>query len=506
MFKMLLVEDEPATIEGIKSAINWSLMDISICGEATDGIQAIQMIDELEPDIVLCDIRMPKLDGISVIQQIQPRHPDIKVIFLSGYSDKEYLKSAIRLNVVDYVYKPFELAELIQAVEKAKAACNQNYTDKDNGPDNDVALTLIQKGWVPPSSLNNTSVKLDDYLVTIIVRFNASLETINDVGAIASSRYYRDFKKVFSEIFGDRYVVSNINNAYILHTNVCKDFLSSIDIKIFKQLGKLFSIAKKHSRYMTIGISNPVKSSIYLKDSYRQAKNAIMSAFLTGYGKLIFYKDLSTSAFIPSNDVETMFFRQINNNNIASAIDFLEEYIDYMCRCRPDDIPAIKDELAAISFRLNQKLQRQDHIQQKYITELFNHALDIKDIKEYLLQLLEQIQSNINSLDSKGRIIFDVENFILKNYDKELSINKIAEHVYLTPTYLCQLYKKTTGRTLNQFILEVKMNKAKLLLTNTNLKIGEIADRLGYTNQNYFTKTFTKYFGINPSTFRNKQL
>lgn len=137
---------------------------------------------------------------------------------------------------------------------------------------------------------------------------------------------------------------------------------------------------------------------------------------------------------------------------------------------------------------------------------MVNYALDITDIEQYLLRLLEQIQNDLNSLNHKGRIIFDVEKFILENYDKDLSINKIAEHVYLTPTYLCHLYKKTTGKTLNQFILEVKMNKAKRLITDTTLKISEIAERIGYTNHNYFTKAFTKYFGVNPSTFRNKQL
>ena len=84
MYKMLLVEDEPATMEGIKSAINWSLLDVIICGEATNGLEAIQLIDNLKPDIILCDIRMPKMDGISLINEIQPRHPNLKVIFLSG--------------------------------------------------------------------------------------------------------------------------------------------------------------------------------------------------------------------------------------------------------------------------------------------------------------------------------------------------------------------------------------------------------------------------------------
>lgn len=502
MFKLLLVEDEPATIEGIKSAINWSLMDIVICGEATNGLEAIQLIDELKPDIILCDIRMPKMDGISLINQIQPRHPNIKVIFLSGYSDKEYLKSAIRLNVVDYIYKPFELGELVQAIEKAKAACMQKHSAE--AADDDIALNIVQKGWISNSSLQNIPIDLYDYLITAIVHFNPNMEVIYETEIVTVNRYFIEFKKAFSQIFGKKYIISCVNNAYILHANVSRNFTQ--DSNQTKQFHQLFTLAKDFPRVLTIGISEPVPSYEYLKDSYLQARSAVLYSFLAGHGKLIFYKDLRTERFTSSQNLDEMFFNQVNNNNIASAIDFLEEYISYMCSCRPEDIPAIKDELAEIAFRLNQKLQKQAHMQQKYITEIINYALSIEDIKQFLLQLLEQIQNDINNLDNKGRIIFEVEKFIIRNYDKDLTINNIAEHVYLTPTYLCHLYRKTTGKTLNQFILEVKMNKSKRLITDTSLKISEISEKVGYANQNYFTRTFTRYFGINPSTFRNKRL
>jgi two-component system response regulator YesN len=504
MLKMLLVEDEPATIEGIKSAINWPMIGISICGEATNGLEAIQMIDDLEPDIILCDIRMPKMDGISLINQIQPRHPNIKVIFLSGYSDKEYLKSAIRLNVVDYIYKPFELGELIQAIEKAKAACKKEHDSESVSEDNDIALNIIQKGWASASSLKDIPLDLDELMATIIIHFNSGIEVAYETEAFTISRYLPEFKRAFSQIFNNRYIISCINNAYILHANVPTNFAS--DKNMITQLNELFATVKNFSGAIAVGISNPVPSFEHLRESYHQARNAVLSAFLVGYGKLIFYKDLSTAVFTPRHDLEEMFFNPISNNNIASSIDFLEEYVSYMRSCRPEDIPAIKDELAAIAFQLNQKSKKQDHIQRRFITETINYALEIEDIKQYLLQMLEQIQGEINNLDNKGRIIFDVEKYIIQNYDKNLSINQIAEHVYLTPTYLCHLYKKTTGRTLNQFILDVKMNKSKRLLTDTTLKISEIAEKIGYTNQNYFTRTFTKYFGLNPTTFRNKFL
>ena len=503
MYKMLLVEDEPATINGIKTAVNWKLLDITICGEASNGLEAYPLIKELKPDIILCDIRMPKMDGITLISEIQPRHPEIKVIFISGYSDKEYLKKAIKLNVIDYLYKPIELSELVQAVEKAKDACAK-HTTVGNIPDNNLALNLIQEGWHPGPITREIPVDLDDTLITVIVKFNMSLDSALETDTIALSRYQPEFQRVFSEVFRTHYIVSPVNNGFILHANVPSDFLRREET--VHQLDRLFRISGEAARYLTVGIGDPVESSARLKESFRQARKAVHSAFLIGYGKLICYRDLNKTPFYPSADLENQFFHQINMNNMASAIDFLEDYIAYMTCCRPEDIPAIKDELASISFRLNQKLKKQEAIQQSFVTETINYALEITDIKKYLMHLLEQILSEINNLANKGRIIFDVERYILENYDKGLTIKKIADHVFITPTYLCHLYKLKTGRTINQFILDVKMNKSKKLITETNMKLSEISEKLGYSNQNYFTRTFTKYFGVTPSTFRNKRL
>ncbi|NLB42905.1 MAG: helix-turn-helix transcriptional regulator, partial [Clostridiales bacterium] len=291
---------------------------------------------------------------------------------------------------------------------------------------------------------------------------------------------------------------------YILHANVPKNFLQQ-DEKVH-QLDNLFRIAGKDAQYLTVGIGNTVESYKSLKDSFQQARAAIHSAFLDGYGKLILFKNLSETLFHPAIDLEDQFFNQIHMGNMASSIDFLEEYIIYMSRCRQEDIPAIKDELAGISFRLNQILKKQEKIQESFVTQTINNAMEIMDIKNYLLNLLDQILDEINQLDSKGRIIFDVEKYILTNYDKDLSIKEIAENVFITPNYLCHLYKSKTGITVNSFMLETKMKKSKKLLTETNLKLGEISEKLGYSNHNYFTRTFKKYFGITPSAFRNKRL
>ena len=503
MYKMLIVDDEHATIEGIQSAINWNMMDIQICGSASDGLDALRIIDEMKPDILLCDIRMPRMDGISLGNQLRRYYPEIKIIFISGYSDKELLKSAIRLNVIDYVFKPFEITELVQAVENAKMACAKKIIPSDTVSSGDLAIRLIKNDNINISLTDCAELDPVKPIVTIIIYFNTNPLVENNFESLATNQSFGGLRDYFITVFNHQMVMSRVDSGCILHANVGLNFFS--DSNLQDQLNGIFRIVNGFANCMVVGISDPVKLATNLKDSYLQAKQAVNTAFLCGYSRIIYYRSVSKMPFTPFKDVENVLYAAVDSNNIATAIDYFEKYVDYMRTCRPEDIPAIKDELIGIAFHLNQKLHKRDMVQQGYFTDSMNFALDILDIKKKILQIMQQIQAEINNLNQKGRIIFDVEKYILQNYDKDLSIGTIAKNTYLTPSYLCHLYKKVTGKTINDFILEVKMNKSMMMLKESNMKISEIANKLGYANQNYFTKLFTKHFGESPSAIRNRQ-
>jgi len=185
----------------------------------------------------------------------------------------------------------------------------------------------------------------------------------------------------------------------------------------------------------------------------------------------------------------------------------LKDYLRYMKSCTPDHIPQIKDALAQIAMSINSRLSRRTGSQSSYLADVVLSSADINDIGQVILDMAVRYQEEASRLSSTGRVVFDAERFILDHIeDKDLSIRKIAEHVFVTPTYLSYIYKKRTGNTINHFILDTRMKRARDLILETNLQLGEISSRLGYTNQNYFTKTFTRYFGVNPSTYRNQAL
>lgn len=510
MFKMVIVDDEEFTRQEIRESVNWGHMDIEIVGEADNGLTAMVLIHDVSPDILICDIRMPKLDGISLVNELQSSCPDLQVLFLSGYSDKEYLKNAIKLEAVDYIYKPFQLHELISAVEKAKKNC-LNKKSKSIRTDMDIALELLQYDSKEARSelFSQLPIKLDSSILSIVIKLNLSdvllsNENQNDVfdTRIAAGHYYTSFRNAASGIFDGKFVMSCVGSGYIIHANVPPDYLRHQMSS--SRLSEFFNVMDSGRTITTVGVGNPCSSVETLRTSYGQARDAAQAAFLIGYGKLIFFDKLSKEPFVPYTDVQEKLYENILGNNFTAAISYLENYINYMCGCQPQDISAIKDALASITFWINEHSERFSTNQKNYIIDMINYAPEIRDVKRYLMQQVDNYVNNIANLDNKGRILLEVEQYIMQNYDKDLSIKTIAQKVFITPNYLCYLYKNKTKRTLYQFILDVKMEKAQNMLCESNKKLAEVAEALGYGNQTYFTKIFTKYYGMSPRIYRNK--
>ena len=130
--KLLIVDDEELTRTGVISSIDWQSIGIQEVLQADDGINGIEMARVHRPDIVLCDVRMPRLDGIAMLEQLEEILPDIVPVFMSGYSDKEYLKAAIKLKAVNYIEKPLNPVEIRDAIMEARDLCLEKKRTRQN--------------------------------------------------------------------------------------------------------------------------------------------------------------------------------------------------------------------------------------------------------------------------------------------------------------------------------------------------------------------------------------
>lgn len=504
MYRLLIIDDEPHIIHRIRHSINWQQLNINIIGEASNGLDGLSIAMEHHPDIVICDIRMPLMDGISFATEYQRHFPDSQIIFLSGYSDKSYMQNAIRLKAVDYIFKPYELSDLLSAVEKAVTHLKQLKPTQETYPHDNLLPELLYLADSPSKLkqfLTNHPLKTDfeNPFVCILVRFHSGITfsqyiqgNLTDTLELQRlmNSCYRDFEHKISASFQDRYVMSKMGNNYVI-------FANPVDAEILPDLFELLHLIPQAS--IAIGVSPVFSSCNTLKLSFQTARKNALSGFLVGFDQILAAS--SSRIFQADHEARKQFTDSLETHNLSDASNALNDYFTYISNCSPEYISAIQEDLLQIALLINRKLKSPPF---RLISEFIHLAVSLEDIRQYIHYLLNQYLLELDTLDNYGRIIFDTEQYILQHLGDSLSVRQIADHVFISHTYLCFLYKKKTGKTIKQFILDARMQKAKRLLLDTNQKIGDIASSLGYPNQNYFTKTFASYYGKTPSSFRKQ--
>lgn len=511
MYQLLLVDDERATREGIRSIINWEQLGISIAGEASDGLEAVNLIYTVKPDILICDIRMPRIDGITLITQIRNDFPDLQVIFLSGYSDKEYLKQAIRLNAVDYLDKPFRPFELLSVIEQ----CLKRLEAKtpQARPDYFHILSGIVLGETAPEQpdLEEFPVRFSDSYITILISYNHatlfadrefydSFEQ-NDTGLFLQ-QHLTEIRTALTDRFGRGTYAYILHNRYVVHINT-EAPLSDVLLKA----EDLLSCVPELRPHTAVSVSGIYRGIRYLRAAYQEAL-ALKRNFLEGYG--IVFSPLSkmprtdyAGLEFPSGDI----IAKLSSFSFTDATYLLIESFGQIKNCRKDDIGAIRNDLIRLSVQIDKLLHpNEDTYQFAAIETVKFHCCCLTDILNYFEEQIGKIAAQSRTMSNQERVVFELENYIVGHYRDDLSLSQLAGQVYLTPTYMCHLYKKETGRTITEFITEIRMKKACAYLKDPSVGLNELSELLGYKTPNYFTKAFTGYYRISPTKMRRKLL
>jgi len=527
--KLLIVDDETPTREGLKKHIPWELLGISIVKEARDGYEALEIIANWQPDFMLTDVRMPGMDGIELASRVRKLHPSCYILFLSGYSDKEYLKSAIDLNAVSYIEKPINLSEVTQSVQKAISLFEDekerverekflNDSLEENLPyrKEKLAHALLNPKSDPKlikRELNACSITTEPGLVyqTIIIRTDA-LEIWNnpDISFIKS-----EIKNILTEVMLVRWVLcSDKDDRHIISILAFDSSLSNnLEISLNSAMDILHSTFHE-SLQLFISVGQKVNSVIDIPASYRTAVISLQKLFFRGYGKVVFIKSASIgNEFVLDEEWENDFNYLLEQMNTLDAIQMIRRLCAEIKPKEDTLVSYIKNIFFRILLSINSLYERRnisensEKPQENYLWDIISGFETLDEIQDYISGYINSFDEKIKALQNSKRTIVEITRFIEKNYSNEaLTTQSIAENVYLTPTYLCALFKKETGRTIREYITTVRMEKSKQLLLDRKIKLHEIAKMTGYSDSNYYAKVFKRSFGLNPSEYRENFL
>lgn len=511
MFNLLVVDDESYTREGIIEMIPWNELQIKEVRQAFDGINALEVMSEYKPDIILSDIKMPRMNGIDLAINIRKIYPDCSIIFMSSYSDKSYLKSAIQLKVVNYIEKPLDLQELYNSIKNATLEMLKVKTLKEN-IENKLTLELTKENYTSNIDELISNYFSNDFIntlkshnfVNVIVKFFDELSENKNmiINSIKNIIRIYDFESLIS-INNDNYLV-----IHLFKKNITMDYNDDNLNLLLIRISEYIDNFTKH--YICVGsIVNSIED---LHISYKVSQNLLSNIFHFDYNSILFnvleinsnYK----TKIIIYKDFEDILKKEDKNAAFSYTQKLHKEF----------KVPGafspsfIKDVYYNLMIRvINYSKFKNFNLDSSYENNnLLNSILNFNNIYELNDFLWNKIDTLFESINNKN-INFDpiekVMEFINANYSNpNFSLDEISKNTFLTSSYICVIFKNFMGVTINKYINELRIKKAKDLLKNPEIKMKDIALKTGYSDGNYFSKIFKKETGYNPSDYRRNFL
>lgn len=514
--KLLIVDDEKLTREGIISSINWESLGVSEIFQADDGIRGLELAKEIEPDIVLSDVRMPRMDGIEMSSRLKELFPNINIVFMSGYSDKEYLKAAIRLKAISYVEKPIDPQEIKDAIKESLK--NKQFIKKAADTElehrrfavSSLATRLIYPGFTSSEAILafkelNFEIDKTTGFHTIIFSFKNAF-THGSTYALTS--FYMKIHE-FLESFGF-HEIHGIKQERFLVYHIWGEIADYAFLKEFATNAVKYAALLGNDFFIVVGKKVIGASNIF--DSYNSAVIQLQSCFYHPYGSWFIYES-------DVKNIHTLHAMPFSMDNFRTLLNQKNPQIFEITKIFFEDLILHKNllpnQVKDFYFQLFSSIQEAYHILQIPIPE-HEHSKSVSleyisscdtifELNQLLLQELNLFFKQADLSRGESSPITTIKNFIAAHYqDESLSIKDISDHAFLSTSYICTLFKNETGQTLNQYITKYRIERAKKLLADPRNKISDISSKVGYSDGNYFGKTFKKIVGVSPTEYRDQ--
>ncbi|MFA9376422.1 MAG: response regulator [Lachnotalea sp.] len=515
--KLLIIDDEELTRDGLIHSINWKSLGIDSIYQADDGLNGFELAKQQSPEIILSDVRMPRMDGIEMAHRIREISPECSIIFMSGYSDKSYLKAAIKLKAISYVEKPINPSEIEDSVKEAIAnhkllILNKQSVDNskhdalskfalsiiysNHSSDISYVDTFSSLGFSPKNTVSYTTliIKIIDNSARIL-----DVDISNIIASLESTLNDYDLDYIYG-VKQEEYIICHLFS----HVKLDQNSL----VKLSKKFST--SISNYCSHYISIGKS--VNSIHKIYESYNLAIVQMHSSFFYPFNSILFqgtenkYNTVSIPCEMISDFSEALLQR--NKNKVTKLLDHLKEIL---INNRSILVNHVKDVYYKLFLELTESANNfHISISTDSTESILGHVSKSSTIFELHSTLEDKINTFFQSFEDVNRdnsTVFMIKEYISQNYHNEgLSIKDISDHVFLSSSYVCTVFKTETNKTLNQYLTEYRIEKAKKLLMDSRYKITDISSKVGYNDGNYFGKSFKKLVGFSPSEFREQYL
>ncbi|MFV0364094.1 MAG: response regulator [Suipraeoptans sp.] len=529
MLKVIIVDDEEKVCRLIYHLVDWEELGMEVVKVIHDGLEALEYIINNEPEVVITDIRMPNCDGLEMIEKVREQGLTTNFIIISGYSNFEYAKNAIRYGVEDYLLKPLEKKEIVatlKSIRDKRTIIEERQAEelrlkdivevsKEKSRDSLLSDMIINKNSQNFSNIQEVNEEyqthfVNGYFMTIIVQPFMEQHLISDEElSIMLPKIEQMIVNRLND-YGGEVIAKPVRDCVWCIVNSKDDMVEDLTKKLKKiriDVLKLKSIFKGIEIHTSFG--KQVMNITDLGESLSSAEQIMFERIIVPEEKIHRYsqefclsEDISTDLLLKDELFEAM--EHLDLRKIKELTNLIKDrvksedihgYKVYQIYCRIVDMFIHSVQ----KFRTDYRFPDRDFFIQYYTT-----YFTTDDVFDGVNEILGNVTKEYRDakIAEEAKPIKEAKEYISRYFNTLLTLEEVSRQVGFNPAYLSSLFKKETGKNFLEYITETRINKAKQLLITANDPLADVAWAVGYSDIKYFSKIFKRIVGLAPSEYR----
>ena len=525
-YKVILVDDEAEVIDMIEKKIHWNDLGFEVAGSATNGVKALELVEKLQPDVVLTDIKMPYMDGLELSRRLNREYPNIYIMLCTGFDEFEYAKEAVHLEIKEYMLKPVNATELSESLTNLKHTLDREREEKLNVK------------------------KLNDYFQEVLPKLQSNFFISLIEGRVEKQDYERFLQAYQVDMKGPLFgcVIFHTSenhvpegmNPLLLSMSVereikqrlmdqwnCREFIYMGNTLLILELDaedKITQITDACDRFcrwayrimgavVTAGIGTVCDSLYEISLSYERAREAVSYRVLYGTKRAINIGEIVPKEQIkPVQSEESRMQTLFRAIRIGDSTEIERAAHGEMEKLHKNTETMSQYNLATMeivsgffkfctdnSLDFNKISGNMQNIYEKV------SQMDESSLTAWIVQMSETISEKLKCArnSSARRLIVEAQNIVKERYmEADISLDEICTVLGVSNSYFSSLFKKEAGKSFISYLTDYRMDIAAEMILNTDEKSYTIAEKVGYLDANYFSYVFKKKFGVSPSKYR----
>ncbi|MBQ7372348.1 MAG: response regulator [Blautia sp.] len=506
MLRMILADDEPVISSGLQRLIDWKTLGLEIIGVFDDGSSAMEAILRDQPDLALLDISMPGIDGIRILKNIRDLSLSTKVIFISGFQDFQYAKSAVSYGAVEYLLKPVIKEELLNAVEKA--VMQIRIPGKELPEEADDSETDAQS--IKDMQVKAPGQELQTYL-PVLADFLPPDDAGRQEKKLMRFAYFSFLRQYLEQNPSLGLLFENSPDTMILLKNTDPDDVEQI-------LDNLCTDALQYAKGIpSFIVEDRISSLEEVPESLIRCRERKGELFFAHPGRfLIVYPEKTGSDSAQRMEALSRLRNQLLNDMLAMKPDRFEKDYEQFAQALRRASAGRKEDACyyfCSTIRLVEERVRDHHLEglspdMKELLEQARSCENFESMKmiflDYLIRYQKMIRSHMS--ETEKRDILQIKEYIDQHYRENLSLEVMGQEFFMNSYYFSSYFKKQTGTNFKDYLSYVRIQHAISLLLTTNMKTYEVAAAVGFSDVRAFTDAFVKRYGETPSAYKKRSL